>query len=242
VALLDTLDRLAREEMIMDPAPPMLDTKAGASIYSPTILKLYDWWVLGVSNRLAWRCPTKAILLPFFKRHMSLKHLDVGVGTGFYPAHAGLSKSHEIAMLDLNEHSLRAAAARLKRTDIRIFTQDVMHPSTDLVNRGYDSISLFYLLHCLPGRMEDKEIAIANLKKYLAKGGVLYGATILGDEAAHNRFGRLLMKTYNRKGIFGNRTDTIDSLRKMLRNQFEWVQVRQHNQVALFVCLDREQA
>jgi hypothetical protein len=48
----------------------------------------------------------------------------------------------------------------------------------------------------------------------------------LGDEADHNRFGRLLMKTYNRKGIFANRADTMDRLQKMLRNQFEDVQLQ----------------
>lgn len=212
-----------------------LNTEAGASVYSPVVLKLYDWWVLGLSNRFAWRCPTKTVLLPFFKEHIGRRHLDVGVGTGFYLAHAGLSPLHEITLLDLNDNSLRAAAARLRHLNVRILKQDVMRSSAQPPETSYDSISLFYVLHCLPGGMEDKEIAIATLKRYLSRDGVMYGATILGDESDHNLLGRLLMKTYNRKRFFSNRVDTIDSLQKMLKNQFENVEVRQHNKVALFV-------
>ncbi|ROI86561.1 hypothetical protein BFD31_24415 [Escherichia coli] len=46
------------------------NTDDGAKIYTPLTLKLYDWWVLGVSNRLAWGCPTKEHLLPHFLEHL----------------------------------------------------------------------------------------------------------------------------------------------------------------------------
>ena len=60
--------------------------------------------------------------------------------------------------------------------------------------------------------MDDKETAIANLKRYLSKDGVLYGATILGDDAAHNAIGRMLLRLYNDKGVFHNMADTLDDL------------------------------
>jgi ubiquinone/menaquinone biosynthesis C-methylase UbiE len=223
--------------MTTEPArsPQQLDTESGASVYSPTILKLYDFGVLGLSNRLAWQCPTKTVLLPFYKKHLGLKHLDVGVGTGFYIARAGLTRSHQVGLLDLNENSLRAAAAQVKQAKVRTFMRDVMLPASEPADTEYDSISLFYLLHCLPGTMDDKETAIANLKRYLSKGGVLYGATILGNEAAHNPMGRMLLKLYNDKGVFHNMGDTLEGLQRMLRRQFEDVHVRRQNKVALFV-------
>jgi ubiquinone/menaquinone biosynthesis C-methylase UbiE len=217
------------------PSPQQLNTESGASVYSPTILKLYDFGVLGLSNRFVWQCPTKTVLLPFYKEHLGLKHLDVGVGTGFYIARASLTRSHQVSLLDLNENSLRAAAAQVKQAKVRTFMRDVMQPSSEPADTGYDSISLFYLLHCLPGTMDDKETAIANLKRYMSKDGVLYGATILGDEAAHNSIGRMLLKLYNDKGVFHNMADTLDDLQKMLRRQFQNVQIRRHNKVALFV-------
>jgi hypothetical protein len=147
-------------------------------------------------------------------------------------------QSDEIAsgsLLDLNENSLQAAAAQVKQAKVRTFMRDVMQPSSEPADTGYDSISLFYLLHCLPGTMDDKETAIANLKRYLSKDGVLYGATILGDEAAHNAIGRMLLRLYNDKGVFHNMADTLDDLQRMLRRQFQNVQIRRHNNVALFV-------
>lgn len=218
------------------PSPQQdLNTQPGASVYSPIILKLYDLGVLGLSNRFVWECPTKTVLLPFYREHLGLRHLDVGVGTGYYLAHAGLTKSHQIGLLDLNENSLRTAAAQVKEAQVRTFMRDIMLPLAEPADTGYDSISLFYLLHCLPGTMDEKETAIANLRRYLSKDGVLYGATILGDEAVHNPMGRFALKLYNEKGIMHNMADTLGGLQRMLRRQFQNVQVQQHNKVALFV-------
>lgn len=211
-----------------------LDTQAGAAVYSPWVLKLYDWWVLGVSNRWAWQCSTTGVLLPFYRRHIGARHLDVGVGTGFYLEHAGFGPDQDLALLDLNENSLHTAAARLGRADVSWFVQDVMQPLTALGDRKYDSIALFYLLHCLPGEMADKVHAFDHLKQHLAKGGVLYGATILGDAAGHKGLGRKLMDVYNKKGIFGNRTDTLEGLERALRQHFVDVELTQHGKVACF--------
>jgi SAM-dependent methyltransferase len=210
------------------------ETQAGAAVYSPWVLKLYDWWVLGVSNRWAWQCSTTEVLVPFYRRHIGKRHLDVGVGTGFYLEHAGFARDQQLALLDLNENSLRAAAARLGRTDVSWFVQDVVQPLTALGDRKYDSIALFYLLHCLPGAMADKACVFDHLKPHLAEAGVLYGATILGDAVGHNGLGRKLMDVYNKKGIFGNRTDTLEGLEKALHAHFAEVELAQHGKVACF--------
>lgn len=103
----------------------------------------------------------------------------------------------------------------------------------------FDSVSAFYLLHCLPGTFVEKQYAIANLTKHLSPAGVLYGATILGDEARHNRLGGKLMEIYNRKGIFGNRSDTLASLRSMLETQFHNVDIWQQGKVAMFIAQNK---
>lgn len=213
-----------------------ISTERGAAVYTPLTLKLYDWWVLGISNRYAWQCPTGMILLPFFRKHMGQRHLDVGVGTGFYLAHAGVSPGTQLTLMDLNENSLQAAACRsgLQATCIR---HDIMQPLPLPPDTMFDSVSLFYLLHCLPGTLADKEKAIIHLKEHLAPSGTLYGATILGDEAGHNWLGRRLMALYNRKGIFGNKTDSLDTLAAMLRRHFAEVNVRQQGKVALFTAV-----
>lgn len=209
-------------------------SEAGAAVYSPLTLKLYDAWVLGISNRFAWHCPTREVLQPFFDRNVGPRHLDVGVGTGYYPANAKLPDTTHVTLLDLNPSSLRAAKQRLGRADTAILQHDIVKPVDASQHQRYDSISLFYLLHCLPGDMTDKAEVFANLKPCLKDKGVLFGATILGDSADHNRFGRKLMDIYNKKGIFGNRADSVAGLRLALEQHFVQVSIEVVGKVALF--------
>lgn len=208
------------------------DSQAGAAVYSPLTLRLYDAWVLGISNRYAWGCPTGEVLLPFFRQHVGRRHLEVGVGTGYYLAKADLPADTEVTLLDLNPASLAAAHARLGRP-ARTLRHDVLEP-LDAAVGPFDSIALFYLLHCLPGSLAQKGRAFAQLAPVLAPGGVVFGATILGDVAGHNGFGQRLMTLYNRKGIFGNAGDTLEDLERELHRHFAQVEMRQVGRVALF--------
>lgn len=61
--------------------------QSGAKVYNPFTLSLYDWWVLNISNKYAWKCPTDTRLLPFFLHHMGETHLDIGVGKSFCASH-----------------------------------------------------------------------------------------------------------------------------------------------------------
>ncbi|WP_342654452.1 class I SAM-dependent methyltransferase [Pseudomonas sp. F3-2] len=205
---------------------------AGAAVYSPFTLALYDAWVLGISNRYAWRCPTKEVLLPFFRANAGLRHLDIGVGTGYYLANAQLPADTQITLLDLNPSSLEAARRRIDRPGTRTLQHDVMTPIPG--DELFDSISLFYLLHCLPGPLDAKAAIFGTLKHNLQPGGVLFGATILGDEAGHNGFGRKLMAVYNKKGIFGNRGDTQLGFEAHLRQHFRDVTLKREGKVLLF--------
>lgn len=207
----------------------------GAAVYSPRVLKIYDRWVLGFSNSYAWKCPTAGVLLPFFRKHLSADHLDVGVGSGYYLAHSPARPGQQVTLLDLNENSLRAAASRIAALQPAQVREDVLLPAGALGERRFGSISLFYLLHCLPGPMAVKGDAVFGLlRRHLSSGGIVYGATILGDASGHNGIGRRLMKLYNRKGIFGNREDTLAALESALKRHFGRVAVWQHGHVALF--------
>ncbi|MGY0557304.1 MULTISPECIES: class I SAM-dependent methyltransferase [unclassified Lysobacter] len=211
-----------------------LHTEQGAGIYSPATLKLYDWWVLGISNRHAWECSTDSVLLPFFRQRVGVRHLDVGVGTGFYPANAQLPESTQLTLMDLNASSLEAARRRWGRAHTEVIQHDAMMPLVEPPGEAFDSVSMLYLLHCLPRPMAEKSRVFANLKPHLKSDGVLFGATILGESAHHNSFGRALMNVYNRKGIFSNQNDTVGGLEMALRRHFAWVKTSVEGKVALF--------
>ncbi|MFH7906761.1 class I SAM-dependent methyltransferase [Enterobacter cloacae] len=208
-------------------------TRDGIKAYTPLSLKLYDWWVLRVSNRYAWKCSTERHLIPHFRNNIKNNHLDVGVGTGYYLTFA--PDFCNISLLDLNTSSLEAANARVRRSRVKeSILHDVFNPYPSHMREQYDSVSMFYLLHCLPGEMSDKSEVIAHASAVLTKEGRLFGATILGDDAGHNMFGRKLMKMYNKKGIFSNRTDNTEVLASILSRYFYHVEITLKGHVALF--------
>ncbi|KAG9251778.1 S-adenosyl-L-methionine-dependent methyltransferase [Emericellopsis atlantica] len=218
------------------------DSKAGTSIYNPHVLNFYDAFVLGFSNDYAWKCPTETVLLPLFQSAIGKRHLDVGVGTGYFPATAvarDVDKvCQELTLLDLNPNTLQMAKQRVESvagSAVRVDT--VTGDATQalpLEGRVFDGMSLFYLLHCMPGPTASKLRVLDMLRPHLAPGGTLVGATILGEEAAMNPLARLLMSLYNWKGIFGNWEDNKKEIDCKLRGLFADVETWVVGRVMLF--------
>ncbi|NEG58172.1 class I SAM-dependent methyltransferase [Pantoea agglomerans] len=210
------------------------DSQKGAQVYTPISLWMYDWWVLNISNTYAWQCKTRPVLIDHFQKFMGENHMDIGVGTGFYLSQVS-KKPKNVTLLDLNPNSLKAASERIAPLyAVRCIQHDVFMPLPEDLNNSVDSVSMFYLLHCLPGNMNAKEIVISNAASTLKAAGTLYGATILGSGVTHNKFGSKLMNIYNRKGIFDNWQDSADDLRAILDAHFQKVDVTVCGTVALF--------
>jgi hypothetical protein len=215
-------------------APAPTEVEAGQKVYTPLVLAFYDVFVLGFSSRFAWRCPSSE-MLAHYDRHVGPRHLDVGVGTGFFLDKCRWPVEHpELTLLDLNAHSLRSAARRTARFEPRVVRANVLE-ALDLGEARFDSIGMNFLLHCLPGPVADKAAGVArNVQAYLAPGGVVFGTTILGRGVTHNRLGRVLLRAYNRKGIFSNLEDDLEGLEHALAGAFGEVQVELKGTVAHF--------
>lgn len=205
--------------------------EAGAAIYSPLVLYLYDFWVLKISNTFAWRCPTKDTQLPFFRQHIGQRHLDIGPGPGYYLANSNIPEKTAVTLLDLNPNSLNAAQKRLGKR-ATLIEADVTQ--TLPLEGVYDSISIFFLIHCLPGPLKWKMKLFTDLKPFLANSGVIYGSTILGKGVEHNWLGSRLMNLYNSRGIFGNWEDGEEDIRQALLENFENVETKVVGCVLLF--------
>jgi hypothetical protein len=63
--------------------PDELAIAKAHSIYTPAMLSIYDLLVHGVSNHVAWRCPTRRIT-ELYRANLSPNHLEAGVGTGYF--------------------------------------------------------------------------------------------------------------------------------------------------------------
>ncbi len=199
------------------------------------MLSVYDLYVLGLSNRFIWRCPTHKIL-DLYNRLVTDRHLDVGVGTGFYLDRARFPSKHpRIDLMDINPLALSRTAQRIRRYRPNCILRDVSGTPDAIVQR-YDSIAINYLLHCLPGRLEEKGGSVlSNLVPLLSpSGGCLFGATILGAGTRHNPVSRRLLAFYNRKSIFGNLFDSDEQLENLLKAHFDRYDLEVNGCVALF--------
>jgi SAM-dependent methyltransferase len=212
--------------------PDQIAIAKAHAIYTPAMLSVYDLLVHGVSNQLAWRCPTRRIT-DLYRANLSPDHLEAGVGTGYFLDKTADARVNRLVLLDINRHCLERAARRLARLKPELYQVDLLAP-IDLAVAPFMSVGLTYVLHCLPGRMREKLVAIDHLRPLLGKGAVLFGATILGRGIAPNRAARALLDLYNAKGVFNNREDDLDSLREGLRQRFDEVDVEREGCVALF--------
>jgi SAM-dependent methyltransferase len=203
----------------------------GQAGYNAFMLTIYDPFVLGFMTRAVWRSPM-ASGVELYQTHVGRRHLDVGPGTGYF-IEKGAPPGTEITLLDPNPQVLAHCSRRLTAMDPSTLEADVMKPLP--VDGRYDSAALSFVLHCLPGPMAHKAVAVRNVAAVLEPDGVLFGGTVLGLTERHTRPARAMLRVFNRIGAFDNLGDTADGLRDILDDSFEDVTVEVAGSTALFV-------
>ena len=228
--------RTQERSMSQDQTPDTsTNLPASAAIYSRAMLRFYDAYVLGFSNTWAWRCPSRHILA-LYDRQISAHHLEVAVGTGYFPDHCRFpTSSPHIDLFDIHPATLASGARRLQRYHPRCFQGNIFN-TCDLPQDRYDSIAINYLMHCLSGSLWDKGQKVFDhlIPLLQPRDGRLFGSTILGVGVRHNALGQRLMALYNRKGIFGNMNDSEEDLHRLLDRSFATYDLEIRGCVALF--------
>lgn len=206
---------------------------AGQAVYTPKMLAIYDFLVLGLSNRWIWKCPTPR-LLAHYDAHVSGSHLDVGVGTGYFLDRCRFpTEAPRIALMDMNSDALQYAAQRIARYAPETYARNVLEP-IDFDGAKFDSLGVNYLLHCLPGDMATKARAFDFLSPLLNRGAVVFGSTLLQGGVERSFAAQRLMAFYNSKGIFSNEEDDLETLTRELEKRFDTVSVETVGCAALF--------
>lgn len=202
----------------------------GARHYLRGFLRIYDLLVLTFHNSFVWRCPTQSVLLPFFFANAGERHMDVGVGTGYYPTALHQSKPpwpQHLTLVDINANCLERSADRIGLPDrTSCVIANVLEPFTLPASEPekFDSISLIFLLHCLPCSPVEKTRVFTNLKPYLSPQGTLFGATVLGRDVQPTWLARLVLWWLNLLGAFTNTADGKEDFLKALAAEFEEVE------------------
>jgi ubiquinone/menaquinone biosynthesis C-methylase UbiE len=203
----------------------------GQAGYNSFMLTIYDPFVLGFMTRAVWRSPMPPVV-ERYRKHMGLRHLDIGPGTGYFIEKAAPPPGTEITLLDPNKKVLAHASRRLAALNPATIEADVMKPLP--IDGRFDSAALNFVLHCLPGPQSSKAVAVRNVAAVLESDGVLFGGTVLGMSERHSRRARAVLRVFNRQGAFDNMGDTADGLRDILKDSFEDVTVDIVGSVALF--------
>ena len=172
-------------------------------------------------------------LLDLYRNNLSGRHLEAGVGTGFFIDRADPGGFEQLTLLDINRHCLARSARRLARYQPLLCEANLLAPIA-IELEPVDSIGLTYELHCLPGPMPAKLTAIDHLRRVMNKGAVLFGATILGRGIEPNAAARALLRLYNAKGVFNNVEDDYEALSDGLKRRFDVVEIETKGCVALF--------
>lgn len=207
--------------------------EAGQAVYSKRTLAAYDLVVLGLSNRFVWKCPTQG-LEEHYNRHVTANHLDVGVGTGYFLDRCRFpSPTPRVALMDLNSDALAFASQRIARYKPETYRRNVLEPISIDTER-FDSVGTNYLLHCIPGSIESKSVALDHLKALMKPNAVLFGSTLLQGGVSRSWMAKRLMDAYNRKGIFSNEHDDLEGLKRALTHRFRDVSVQVVGCAALF--------
>ena len=126
------------------------------------MLSIYDVVVHGLSNHVAWRCPTRK-LLDLYRANLSANHLEAGVGTGYFLDRAGRPDFERLILLDINRNCLARAERQLARFKLALCEVNLLAP-LNLELPPFSSVGFTYVLHCLPGRMSDKLVALDHLR------------------------------------------------------------------------------
>jgi SAM-dependent methyltransferase len=154
-----------------------------------------------------------------------------GPGTGYFLDVADLSTETAFTLLDPNPEVLDYAARRLTGRSPTTVRADACQPLP--ITGSFDSAALNLVLHCIAGA-DRKAAAINNVAATLDEGGVLFGASVLGDPGVHSRLGLVTLTALNRRGIFANLDDTEAVLRDLLHATFGHVALARVGSVAIF--------
>lgn len=215
-------------------APDARDAAAGAAVYSKALLAVYDLEVLGFELRFVFKCPARR-MLALYDRHVSGRHLDVGVGTGYFLDRCRFPVASPVLhLLDLNPNSLEATSRRVARYGPVAHRANVLEPLSAPLPT-FDSIGACNFLHCLPGPIAAKEPVFTHLLPHLSEGGVFFGTTVLGKGVEETgRLYRAANALYNRKAIFSNLDDDAEGLERLLARNFASHTLEIVGSVALF--------
>lgn len=214
-------------------------SRAGQAVYTPFVLKLYDWFSYG---NLTMHRETRTAIVELYSSNVQSPHLEVGAGTCYSLAHcSALQQNTKLVLLDLNPHSLSFGGRRMATFRPTMVQADVLQPSAlTFPDQMFASIGLSFVISVLP-RQGNKWIVFDNLARVLRDDGVLFGVDSLERKLEEGRqyyswslAKRIRFWIFNRLKILDNEHDRFVDLERTLHKNFHQVILRHIHGEVLF--------
>ena len=206
----------------------------GYKLYGNKNLKKYDSLVLGFTGKLISNSDAKKLISSLYRKNLSSNHLDIGPGSGYFLDNTPFPTDNpKLVLSDIHPDCLSYCAKRLTRYNPLFFQTNILSPFQ--VNTTFDSISMNWVLHCIPGQLNQKlNVVCRNIVPILNRKGTFFGSTVIGKKGNFNFFGNVFNYVYNWMGVFSNLDDDVESLKKVLEKYFDNVNITIHGSLALF--------
>ncbi|MEV6975263.1 class I SAM-dependent methyltransferase [Kitasatospora sp. NPDC093806] len=205
----------------------------GQAPYHRRALNFYDLVVFRGSAPLFWRCSPRNFQ-QMYNTCLGAKHLEIGVGTGYLLEHSRFPVSNpQVTLADLNPSTLDFTAERLAHINTTKVVANALEP-LPVPAESHDSAALSFLLHCIPGSLREKGVAIKHAAAAVKPGGIVFGSTVLSSGVPVTGAGRWLMNNLNAKGVFHNDRDDLEDLRDQLKQNFDDFDLVTRGSVGLF--------
>ena len=139
-----------------------------------------------------------------YNKYLGRNHLEIGPGSGYFLKNKNINN---LTLIDINQDILNYSYNNLisNNYEIKIKNHNIFNQELKL-NSEFDSVGLNYVLHCIPGRIENNiDSIINNLKN--KNDYILFGSSVLNDVNLQTRLSKLELIYLNKNKVFHNTND-----------------------------------
>ena len=195
----------------------------------------YDKLVNNINCKYVWKCSSQHIVNNY-RKNVTSRHLEIGPGTGHFLTRQQLASSSHIidylTLIDINPDILEYSKTILDKeyttTPIQTINHNIFSNTIPTKYRNsleFNSVGINYVLHCIPGKLENKlDTLLNNLISSKASRSTdkssftLFGSTVICDPLHMNTLAEYELMLLNGIGIFHNDNDTFDELSSYLNS------------------------
>ena len=142
-------------------------------------------------------------------------HLEIGPGSGYFLYPQNHCKNiKNLKLMDINKPILNSSLQNLTKyyNNIEIYHHNIFEQEIKLPN--VESVGINYVLHCVPGKLEDK---FNNLLNNLPNSINIFGSTVINDNDKQTLISKTELLFLNQYQIFNNKLDYSNNLINFLK-------------------------